>query len=189
MDYRDAQRFRWITVTVFAVSALVVCGTFCILDGDVREDLVLNGWFRAVEFLAGVLTVAAFTGLPSYLFHPRHLSVEAQNRAIAMSYYTCAPLAFVSWTLPLYGLAVARDLAFGLTYDGAPWLALAATAVALLLWWLQLARLGRSVFRRRWAQIRVALLVPVLWVPTGLLILVGRPWLVLYAVTLITALL
>ncbi len=188
VDYKDGQRFRWITLAGVSIAALLVYASYCIANSDVRQDLVLNGWYRAVQFLAGVLALAALSGLPSYLFHPRHLSTEQQNRAIAMSYYACAPLAFVLWTLPMYALGVLLALADGWAYDSPPWLALAVTAFAFTLWWFRLARLGRTVFRRRWARIRVALLVPVLWLIVGVVIVGGLPWLVLYGVTLVVAL-
>jgi len=35
------------------------------------------------------------TGAASYFFHPRYMSIARQNRAVALSYYACAPLA---WT-------------------------------------------------------------------------------------------
>lgn len=40
-----------------------------------------------------MLFLFAATGSSSYWFHPRRLSIEQQNRAVAASYYTCGPLA------------------------------------------------------------------------------------------------
>jgi hypothetical protein len=188
VEYKHAQRFRYVTIMTLSITALCVYGSYCIANSDVRQDLVLNGWYRAVQFLAGVLALAALSGLPSYLFHPRHLSPEQQNRAIAMSYYACAPLAFVAWTLPMYALGVLLAMADGWAYDSPPWLALTVTASAFILWWLHLVRLGRTLLHRRWARIRVALLVPVLWLVVGVVIVGGLPWLVLYGVTLVAAL-
>jgi hypothetical protein len=36
------------------------------------------------------------TGLHTYWLHPRHLSVERQNRAVALGYYACGPLLMAS---------------------------------------------------------------------------------------------
>lgn len=52
-----------------------------------------------------LLTLAWLTGLPSYFFHPRKLSVGEQDSCIALSYYAPAPLA---WT-PLTILAIFLD--------------------------------------------------------------------------------
>jgi hypothetical protein len=188
VDYRDAQRFRWITVAIFAATGLLVYVAYCVTNSDVVDDLAVNGWYRAVQFVAGVLAVAALTGLPSYLFHPRHLPVEEQDRAVAMSYYASAPLAFVSWTLPLYALATLFAVADHQDFDSPPWLMVGASMIAVALWWLHLVRLGRACFRTTWAKVRVALLVPVLWFLVGGLIIVGLPWLTLYVVVLIYAL-
>jgi rubredoxin len=187
VDYPDAQRFRWITVGIFAVTVFLIIVAYSIASQDVRDELAVNGWFHGVRFIAGILGLAALTGLPSYLFHPRHLSTEEQDRAIAMSYYACAPLAFVSWTLPLYALATLFAMADRKDFDSPPWLAVGASMIAVALWWLQLVRLGRACFRTRWAKVRVALLVPLLWIFVGGLVVVGLPWLTLYVAALLYA--
>jgi hypothetical protein len=46
------------------------------------------------------LFLYTWTGLHTYWLHPRSLSVERQNRAIALGYYACAPLALLPVTLP-----------------------------------------------------------------------------------------
>jgi hypothetical protein len=52
-----------------------------------------------------VLLLLLISGLPSYWFHPRSISVTRQNRAIALSYYTSAPLLL----LPIAALGAALD--------------------------------------------------------------------------------
>src|SRR5207248_6621833 len=48
-------------------------------------------------FSVGMLAfLAAATGVPSYFCHSRHLEIERQNRAIALSYYACAVLALLA---------------------------------------------------------------------------------------------
>jgi hypothetical protein len=43
--------------------------------------------------LVGLLLFILFaSGMPSYFCHPKTLSIERQNRAIALSYFACAPL-------------------------------------------------------------------------------------------------
>lgn len=188
VHYSAAQRFRWITVAVVAFTALLIYGSYAVSNPNVVDDLILNGWYRGLQLVAGIVALAAMTGVPSYLFHPRQLSIGEQNRAIAMSCYACAPLAFVSWTLPLYALATLIAVTSRDQFDSPPWLALAVTALAALIWWRRLIRLGRTALRRRWHRIRIALCVPLLWLLVAGLIFAGIPWLVLYAVTLVFAL-
>jgi len=169
---------------------VLIAVAYVVLSDDFRAELRLNGWFRGVEFLAGLLSVVAMTGAASYLFHPRHLPVAEQNRAVALSYYACGPLAMVTWTLPFYAFSFVLSLAGGFQheYDTPPWLAIVATSAALLVMWLRLIGLGRAALRRWWAKLRVALLTPVLWLLVVGLVGVGLPWVVLYAVTLVYAL-
>jgi hypothetical protein len=188
VDYAAAQRFRWTTISTFWLTALLVYAAYCATNSDLRQELAINGWFHAVLWVAGFLTLGALSGLPSYLFCPRHLTIDEQNRAIAMSYYACAPLAALSWTLPLYALATLFALVKHVAFDQPPWLASLVTAFVVFLRWLRLVRLGRVVFRHRWATARVALLVPILWGLGVALVGVGLPWLVLYAVSLVYAL-
>src|SRR5207248_9544707 len=56
---------------------------------------VLDWLFLPVVLLALFLFLKAIAGVQSYFFHPSWLPVVRQNRAVALSYYACAPLA---WT-------------------------------------------------------------------------------------------
>jgi hypothetical protein len=47
------------------------------------------------------LTLFGMTGVASYFFHPGSLPVIRQNRAVALSYYACGPLAYMPATLAL----------------------------------------------------------------------------------------
>jgi hypothetical protein len=65
-------------------------------------------WSVVAALLLGLwLFVLAITGLPSYFFHPRQLTVVQQNRAVALSYFSCAALA---WTPVSVGLIVGGAL-------------------------------------------------------------------------------
>ncbi|HEX5242188.1 MAG TPA: hypothetical protein VFW23_02920 [Tepidisphaeraceae bacterium] len=54
---------------------------------DIAAHVVLFGSIWLFFFL--------ITGLNSYFFHPAHLPIEQQNRAVAMSYYASGPLSWV----------------------------------------------------------------------------------------------
>jgi hypothetical protein len=114
--------------------------------------------------------------VPSYFFHPRRLPVEQQNAAVAMSYYTCAPLAWTAAVFVVAGLgAVLASLveAVGLAF----FLLAALLPFALLaVWWLDLIHVAHRTLRRRAiALVSFAVAVPVLWLVVAALILVGIP--------------
>jgi hypothetical protein len=50
-------------------------------------------WICIALFLFGM------TGVASYFFHPKSLSIVRQNRALALSYYACGPLAYMPLTI------------------------------------------------------------------------------------------
>jgi hypothetical protein len=65
-------------------------------------------WAVVASLLLGLwLFVLAMTGLPSYFFHPARLTIVQQNRAVALSYFSCAALA---WTPVSLGLIVGGAL-------------------------------------------------------------------------------
>jgi len=59
-----------------------------------------------VFYLFGLLLFILFaTGMPSYFCHPSSITVTRQNRAIALSYFACAPLALMPFIIALLLLA------------------------------------------------------------------------------------
>ena len=186
VDYHEAQRFRWITLAIFAFTALVVWGCYAIAEPERMLTWGPDTWLELLAVATGLLALIALTGLPSYLCHPRRLPVAEQNRAIALSYYACAPLAWVSVALVLYLLMLALSLARGTSdFRGPPWTLIVFTAFFLILWWFRLVQLGRWVMPTWWLRWRMALLVPVLWVFVGGLIAVGLRFFIFYIVALI----
>ena len=181
VDFDDAQRFRWATIAHVLVSVL--------LDeayGDIR--LLMSGTAPsgsvAVEFAIGRVTwvVALFflalaaTGVPSYFFHPRHLPVSRQNRLVAMSYYTCAPLALAPLTVVVgvVGMLLQQRVTGGASIVLAMSLGLALLQMAV--WWLCLLSLARpSVFGSQGRRLLVALVVPFLWFGLAFVMLDGIP--------------
>jgi hypothetical protein len=84
----------------------------------------------------------AVGGIVSYFFHPKRLTVVRQNRAIALSYYSCAPIAYTPLTL---SLAVGAIVMLGI---GMRRFNLVLLAVSCIVGFLpligQLALLGRT---------------------------------------------
>jgi len=104
VSFRDAQRFRHITVLLaWLPSAAWIAGLWLFGVGMPTADLYrrhMLGWnlqwlVGAVMVLAAWLFLLGASGVASYFFHPRALSLTRQNRAIALSYYACAPLAWL----------------------------------------------------------------------------------------------
>ncbi len=184
VPYADAQRFRWLTILHAWLPSLLATVIY-LIDGS-RVPLVRDtqwafedGWLIFAFHASLLAALAVATGVPSYLFHPRSLPVEQQNRAIALSYYAAAPLA---WTPVLFGLVwLVVSRATGSE-------AVARTAITVLmllpwlLWWRCLIVLARHGLGQRAGRTAlIAFGVPVLWIVLGGLTLFGVELLVKYA--------
>src|SRR5579884_2943503 len=115
VDFRAAQTFRRMTV-LFAFIPLLGLGIWFYvrsLDRSLWQGFptivarapalpgpsgTALGWVLEVCCLAAMavalwLFLLGAAGVASYFYHPRRLPVVRQNRAVALSYYTCAPVA------------------------------------------------------------------------------------------------
>jgi hypothetical protein len=114
VSFRDAQLFRWLVVLVAWLPLCVMALAVRAVVGDVPGpalgnspawgvpqlsiwlDLLACTWtgmfIWPVPSIALLMFLACLSGAPSYFFHPRDLHVVQQNRAVALSYYACAPL-------------------------------------------------------------------------------------------------
>jgi hypothetical protein len=131
LRYHDALLFRWIVVVLATIPACgwtyygVTRGGDSLLEmpGAIWNSLrasqpppwyfdFLLCWIKGIRWwptpVTGVfLTILAWSGAAGYFFHPRSMHVIRQNRAVALSAYTCAPLAWlvvpgIGWALMLY---------------------------------------------------------------------------------------
>lgn len=120
------------------------------------------------------------TAMPSYLAHPPRLPVVRQNRAIALSFYAGAPLAW----LPVIAGPVAGLVWLSARLEDAPDefifdVAIFATCsllvgVPLLLWWFRTAGLlGRTTGR---STAGVFFVLPLFWLLSAMVCLVLIPW-------------
>jgi len=102
VDYRSARQFQLITVTLawastaaWAVGAIVIG----VRDGNVHFPRDLGSWLQAICIITSIGSAWLFlflaTGAASYWFHPRSMSIQRQNRGVALSYYACAALAWL----------------------------------------------------------------------------------------------
>lgn len=203
VSYADAQRFRWVTILHVYLPILIATIVFYVVapspvfraDGyrvrldEALLDLTISSvWPIAVLHLSFVLCLAAVTGVPSYFFHPRGLRVESQNRAIALSYYACGPLA-----ISLFPIAagVASGL-IGLDHKFGLFLALLCVTVPcgqLIAWLLDLIHLAHRLMPQFGSRAAlVGCCVPILWLILTGFILFGIPAIAAYIVIIVVSL-
>lgn len=155
-------------------------------------------WDRAVEFLGGLTipmwiatqvalatALGVLTVLPRCFFHPRRLPIAKQNRAIALSYYTCGVLAWGPVSLAILGVMWLIGMGGGDRVACVTVLVLLA-ALVVLAWWIALLCLARRALRAGLLRISlIAVGVPLLWALIGGLILVTIPAVVLYVMIVV----
>ena len=209
VNYRDARLFQLVTVLIAslplaAMAALPVPDSFYrALGGSLSAWPVAlpPGWaidfglpilaavgLRVVLPIAIVLFFLAMTGVASYFFHPPHLTVVQQNRAIALSYYASTPLVLlvvptlVGWVFLL--LSINRpgweDRVFMVATLMGFVMALVPVVTLLLLWFTSLRMLRHATVCSTARTITMALTLPVAWAALAVLVLAGIPWLVGY---------
>lgn len=119
VDYADAQRFRWLAIVHVLIFALALTamgfllGPEALLMSKFFDWLFASIWLLTTAHVALLLLLAAATGVPSYLFHPKWMPIVAQNRSIALSYYACAPLAL----MPAAVILLIVSLQVGISLD------------------------------------------------------------------------
>lgn len=203
VSHGDAQRFRWITVVVTYLP-LIPLSLALIFD----EPDAPFAWLMENEpgvFAVGIIVVhscallflAGATGLPTYFFHPKRIPIEQQNRAVALSYYCCAPLAWLPiMYLPMFAVIVL--MAFDLLEEDSAVGDIAALSTTLWAMYFSLRiviewSMGLCWLHRRATgseTVRYGLffaLLPSLWLVLGGILLVGVPLLVGYVALVISS--
>jgi hypothetical protein len=201
VSYRDARRFQLVTALI---AWLPVAVLIAVLDWMTRSlpapaigwkgagspsriaiDLAIP-WLQAFRLhLAVLIGVFIFfllmSGVGSYFFHPRRLPVERQNRAIALSYYMCAPLFFIFIPVTLLfaamGVNAAAELS-GRAIAGITVFLVAMVVTILLFMAVNTLRLLRAVTQTKCRSVSVSLLLPVLWPICGVIGIFVFPWII-----------
>jgi hypothetical protein len=157
VDLREALRFRrtivWLAFGILPAVAAVYFVSGDWHRGDFAEPF---GWPLVImEAVAGIvlswLCFYALTGVHTYWFHPRHLSIEQQNRTLALSYYASAPLVLVvPCVLILVGVAVGAVSGLWPSAIVMPvsWVAGALGAVAVMAFWRTCLSMARHAAGR-----------------------------------------
>ena len=207
VDYRAARLFQFVTVLIVsiplaAMAALPIPNSFFAGLGasvnawpmvmppgwsiDLMLPLLAGAGLRVVVPVAIVLFFLAVTGVASYFFHPPHLTVVQQNRAIAMSYYACTPIVLLllpiltGWAYLLLHVYSPNwpDRQFQLHALMLMVIGIGTVATLLLLWIGYLRMLRHATLCTTARTIALAATLPAAWVALGAMVLVGLPWLV-----------
>jgi hypothetical protein len=198
VDLREALWFRRTVVwLVFWTLPVLLAGYTLIAEGPVYAAMGALGWpFLITEIAATVLSwllIYALTGVHTYWFHPRHLPIERQNRAVALSYYACAPLALLApGMLMLVAAAVCaamfdgRRVAFRPLWGVVPLLLVLGWGLVVLLAVVGFLRTCLSIARHAGGRGMIVLAVmiaalPLIWAALLVLIMVLIPAAVVYA--------
>lgn len=190
VSYHDANLFRWITVAHASVIsvALIICIIVAAPSLVWKVPLISvlsNLWVMVGGLFGTVLAFAAMTGLPGYFFHPHRLTTESQNRAVALSYYTCAPLVFS----PLLTLIVVL-LEFLDCGPASLLIGFIALMLLLLVWLRLLLRLAKYAVRPTLEkQIVMAVLLPIVWPLVAFVVLFGTVQFFRFVASLVLSLL
>ena len=206
VSYDAAQRFRWVTVIlVFLAIALATTLSLAVQSASDREQAIkefagefpvpteLRPWMMPLAFAGFFLALVVATGVPSYFFHPRALPVEQQNRAIALSYYGSAMLAWIAlpvvllWAglvlYPLLDEITQRNL---LSASVAAFLSMEIAIILFTLaWWWKLIVLLRVTTRCGLGRAVLLGLTMVACVPLGVAIVFALPSVVGYVMVLL----
>jgi len=208
VSYSDAQKFRWLTILhaylpILAATVLLYIyapatwttpkSAFSwappgFMVGRLSWPVLAFSevWPVALLHVGFLLWLVAGTGVASYFFHPRDLPVHLQNRAVALSYYANAALAFTFVPL-LLGWIIWESFGFD------SWLMIAIVSVILLIqlgaWWFDSVGILVRTPGIRSARVRVmAVLLPVLWLVLAVVIIPGVPVLILGALIVLDSL-
>jgi len=182
MNDSDARRFRFVTILHVIIPVVLVVLLCYLMDpprriatspavlrtfppnASLSEWAWASIWPVAVLLVALALALLAATDITSYFFRPRDEPVHLQNRALALSHYASAPLAwtFIPLALGFAGYSIERTHA--LLGVGVIMLSIMLSMVELGVWWLDPIRLLRRVMPRHKHRARFALVAqPVLW--------------------------
>lgn len=161
----DARRF-WL-VTVLLAYLPLVGAVVQIYHSPAQRDsaryfiqlLFLPYWPVGLFVMFGLLLFIIFaTGMPSYFCHPASLPITAQNRAIALSYLACAPLALMPLVIALWLIAepLWQFEAIALAFR------IAATVLAvwmLVAWHMRTAQIALTLAQRRRRALTILLIL------------------------------
>lgn len=200
----DARKFRRLVVWILTLVGSLYAIFLALMVEDFRDPMdqtwAIRPLVTAVFALMGVgliwLFLIVWTGLHMVWFHPKALSVEQQNRAVALSHYACAPLLWLVFSAVAIGLAIIAGLAADKSgIDGLYWVSLALgipgglsvflTVAAFL---FVCARMAQHTSNRTGVtRLMLWLVLPVLWLLWGAVIFFVLPVVGMYLYIIVRA--
>lgn len=197
VGYADARWFQVVTIGHVMATALVLTAVLYVAPHCLQPTLAIEraaAWVWPVVLAHMLLLCFLFaaTGVHTYWFHPRSVTLRRQNRAVALAYYCCAPLAWTPLAFMLFGIGAVLDV-FDWSFGSAGqevWVAhIAATfgaAVVVLqftlLWTLPTVLLRKAVRTGGARETVLAVALPLLWLALAVLIFVAVPAAIAFAV-------
>ena len=176
----DARKFRRKVVGLLTVVVMLVAAAFLLVIEDARDPMAQLWENRPVLMVIAALMpvipvwlfMTAFTGAHMYWFHPKSLSVQQQNRAVAVSHYACAPLVGLVPAVILFAFGNLLGT-IGDEHDVEPmiWVAIGVVLVSVVLAVISLsaylfvcAHMARfTAHRSGLARLALWLVLPPLW--------------------------
>lgn len=203
VDFKTALSFRRVTVAL-AYASIVGMILFPLW---LQQEMEWNEFNRAfgesslavfivVELICLALFLFVLTGVHTYWFHPSSLDVTRQNRAVATSYYACAPLGLLVLSAPLWVFSfllirVNEDADSSMIESIAVIFIVAACIIFLLAFsgfWLAMNQMCRRGLRPNgWLAAMFTVGMPILWLVLAAVMLAGIPlavafvWAMLYS--------
>lgn len=218
---KDAQRFRWTVVFIAWLPIAVTAATWWLgWVGPMLRNKYGNPWQAdpllrlsrgsmdgsyylmtapgslALSVLSVLLWLLIATGVSSYFFYPKSLPLIRQDRAVALSYYAAAPLAFLplvqAWFLALAIFTLSTGWNLETLYRASRnfqvfWLGACATGLAIVVLWLvNTLRIVHGTTHAGPAKLfATGLVLPLLWLLSAPLIFVLLHAIVGFALILI----
>jgi hypothetical protein len=198
VSFSDARRF-WLTTSAMAYIPLLLTTGLLWWAGESNKGWS-NNWLHQLFFtqvytpvwpvisihLGWICFFLTATGCPSYFCHPKRLEREKQNRAISLSYYACAPLAFMPFLIILIVIAAGLDhlVSPALASQLRMFIAGAASLLALVmiaLWYFHTIHIvGMTTCRTLRGQLFVAGAIFLIWLLLAGFCLIVLPLMIHY---------
>lgn len=190
--YVSARRFQAVVITLLMVPwlGMMAIGVSYIRVAGEASWGMIPFWAMVLAAAVGSLFfLVVMTGVHTYWLHPRHESVEGQNRAIALGYYACAALVPAAGGLamlltlllisPFFPVKPTSILAWVLI--GTVLVSAGGVLISGIAFWLTVCEMpARLVACRGWRQLLLNLGFPVLAAVLWILLPVGLPGLIFY---------
>lgn len=205
VSFADAQAFRWMTVVLawlpWALALLLAymlrpplpvpgllqrrLGGVEWLESESRESFLDTFGPQAYRETWPLVCMLGFylvflvlaTGVPSYFAYRRRAPIAVQNRFIALSYYTAAPLVLLILPLLFLGYLVGMRITIATSLQYA---LLAGLSVPLLLWLISSLRLSYRATQSTVLLVSYSIALPACWTALAVLILGIAPLLMFY---------